>query len=136
MSVDTDDCAQTFEQVCEELRRVEEDLARKLNLKRRPVRRELLALDRQGKLVENELVARWHELYAVYADWVRWESWSNPPPKQAPEEAPADRTEQGAAGEAALSFFVRVCSRRLRRAVAWLWIRSRNATYGDSFRVS
>jgi hypothetical protein len=29
----------------------------------------LVALDKKGELIENELVADWHELYAQYVEW-------------------------------------------------------------------
>ena len=94
-------CVQTFDDLKDELEKVEDDLARALNLNRRRTRRELLALDARNELVENELVARWHELYTVYLDWLRWEERNHPPPPPQIEE----RKEQRAA-EAALAVFV------------------------------
>jgi hypothetical protein len=64
------ECLSTFEMVRDELQDVERRLAQRLKI-RRAVRRELFALDRCGKLVEDELVNRWHELYASYIDYVR-----------------------------------------------------------------
>lgn len=76
------DLVETFEQTKAALEAVEKRLAERLQLAlRRNVRGELIARARQGKLVEDELVARWHELYASYMDSLREESWAEPPPK-------------------------------------------------------
>lgn len=71
---------ETFEQVKADLADVECALATRVGIRpHQSVRRELIALDRRGKLVEDELVARWHELYNSYIDWTRPESWEEPP---------------------------------------------------------
>jgi len=83
------DCVQTFDQVKDELEQVENKLARQLNLRSQDVRGQLFALARQEKLVEDDLVKRWHELYAVYADWLRHDP---PPEQQTPEWEPPFRS--------------------------------------------
>lgn len=66
--------AQTFEDVVYDLEQVEADLARALRLRLRGIRGQLRALDLQGKLKEDTLVARWHMLYAVHSDWLTWQT--------------------------------------------------------------
>ena len=68
-----DDCVQTFDDIRRELEEVELELSLRLGIMghRVPIRRQLCALAREGKLHWDELVERWHELYAVFADWAR-----------------------------------------------------------------
>jgi hypothetical protein len=63
------DCIVSFEQTERELAEVENEIAIKLGLTEN-IRATLLELDKLNCLVENELVARWHELYASYVDWL------------------------------------------------------------------
>lgn len=96
MAEDLDLCVVTFEQTREELTAVERRLAVKLDI-RGNVRRELLRRDRLGQLVEDDLVADWHDLYASYDDWTRNENWAataepravldEPPPRHVVEDA-------------------------------------------------
>jgi len=65
-----DDCIQTFDMLAEELATVEGQLAIRFNLTDN-VRAQLLQMDRDNNLVEDEVVARWLELYTIYMDWVR-----------------------------------------------------------------
>lgn len=53
----------------EELEAVEARLATALSLDVGTIRPTLIALDQEGKLVEDELVADWHELHAQYLAW-------------------------------------------------------------------
>lgn len=70
MHADIDkDCVQTFEQLSEELKEVEQKLAEKLKLSNKNIRSQLFALDSENELIEDELVSLWHELYAVYITW-------------------------------------------------------------------
>jgi hypothetical protein len=52
-----------------ELEQVERQLAVNLGFQHRNIRRRLVTLDRCNQLVEGELVASWHELYAQYLEW-------------------------------------------------------------------
>lgn len=63
---------ETFEQLKYKLEDVEKQLSSTLNIEQ-PIRSELIRLDKENKLIETELVAKWHELYAIYMDWIRWE---------------------------------------------------------------
>jgi len=67
------ECVQTFEQVKEELERLESELALHHNLRGRSIRGQLFALDRRGQLGEDARVARWHEIYSVFTDWLEWQ---------------------------------------------------------------
>jgi hypothetical protein len=79
------DCVETYEQAKAKLEDVEDKLAQNLKLRRQTVRRELIAMDRRGELVEDELVALWHDLYSSYVDWTRPDTWGEPsPPASAP----------------------------------------------------
>lgn len=96
---DLADCVETYEQAKARLEEVEDQLARRLGLGRRLIRRELIALDRRGELVEDELVALWHELHSNYVDWTRPDTWTEPSPKTA---AGATVESEKRAAEAAL----------------------------------
>lgn len=64
----------TYEQVKDKLEFIEWKIARKLNidsLSGEAIRNELMRLDRENKLVEDELVASWHEQYAWYINWFK-----------------------------------------------------------------
>lgn len=98
------ECFETFEDVKEELEAVERELARRLKL-RRPIRRTLIALDRANKLDEDELVARWHELYSSYADWARSDAWEEPPLANEADEPLASKRSEDRAAQAALAAF-------------------------------
>jgi len=63
------ECVETFETTRERLANVERQLAVKLGI-RGNVRRELIERDRQRALIEDDLVADWHDLYASYLDWL------------------------------------------------------------------
>jgi len=69
------ECVETFAKTKTALLDVEERLGRTLGLPGSPseVHCHLLKLDRQGKLVESNLVADWHDLYASYLDWLAQE---------------------------------------------------------------
>lgn len=63
------ECFETFENTCNKLEAIEKLLAQRLNLQGN-AREELLTLDKQNLLVEDEVVADWHDLYASYLDWI------------------------------------------------------------------
>ena len=101
---DLDDCIQTFEQTRDDLEEVERKLASKYGIRdRKHIRRTLIALDQQGTLIEDELVAHWHDLYSSYLDWARAESWNDPPVADPP---PAIDEMKQEAAKAAFSLFV------------------------------
>lgn len=64
------ECLETFEQVEKELEAVEQTLAQRHEIAH-PVRENLFELCRKNHLVEDELLSRWHELYASYMDYLR-----------------------------------------------------------------
>ena len=66
---DIAECAVTYEDTVNALREIEDKIAKKLNLKGYDIRNQLLQLDADGELVEDELVADWHDQYASYKDW-------------------------------------------------------------------
>jgi len=80
-----DDCIDTFETTRTRLGRVEHALAARLGIVG-DVRRALIELDTAGRLVEDELVADWHDLLSSYIDWQcnlqydRTRSPASPPP--------------------------------------------------------
>ena len=80
------ECFETFEDIKEQIEEVERQLADRFKI-RRHIRRALIALDRANKLEEDELVARWHELYSNYADWTRSDTWDEPRPTIVNEES-------------------------------------------------
>lgn len=91
---DIADCTETYEQLREKLERVERELATRLDIFGARPRRRLIDLDRNGLLEEDELVMRWHDLYASYQDWVREGGQESiPPPSKVKE-----RLEGAAAG--------------------------------------
>jgi hypothetical protein len=59
----------TEQRLSERLEAVEAQLASTLSLEVATIRATLVALDKKGELIENELVADWHELYAQYVEW-------------------------------------------------------------------
>lgn len=68
--IDADaDCIMTYEGILDALRTVETKIAQKLNLKGYDIRTQLLQLDADCQLIEDDLVADWHDLYASYKDW-------------------------------------------------------------------
>ena len=95
---------ETFDDIKEELREIEQKLATQLKI-RRHVRRTLLALDRANKLYEDDVVARWHELYSRYVAWACFDTLEELPCEW--EQAPcvSEDDEEGAA-DAALAVFV------------------------------
>lgn len=95
------DCVETYEQAKAKLEDVEDKLAQSLKLRRQTVRRELIAMDRRGELVEDELVALWHDLYSSYVDWTRPDTWGDPSPS-ASAPAQAGNESDKRAAEAAL----------------------------------
>jgi cytosine/adenosine deaminase-related metal-dependent hydrolase len=66
---DSEGCVITFDQAKEELEEIERKLARRQGIKRQ-VRRTLIEQIRNGTLVEDELVAQWHDAYSSYLDAV------------------------------------------------------------------
>ena len=62
-----EDCIMTDEQVKFQLETIEAKLGHELGIKE-DIRNELFRLDRAGQLKDTELVARWHELLAIYLD--------------------------------------------------------------------
>lgn len=64
-----EECLVTREQTEARLVLVESELADRLGI-RENVRHTLIQLDKSNELVEDELVADWHDLYASYLDWV------------------------------------------------------------------
>ena len=93
-------CVETFERTKDRLEEVERRLAVRLEI-RKNVRCQLIARDRGGLLVEDELVAEWHDLYASYLEWTREESWGPP------ERAHHDENSERGAAESGLAAFVR-----------------------------
>lgn len=63
------DCLYTPERTKAELEGLEARLAAECGLALANVRRELLRLDREGKLVDSPLVADWRATYARSVDW-------------------------------------------------------------------
>lgn len=103
------ECFETFDDVKEELREVEEKLAKRFKI-RRHVRRTLFAFDRANMLEEDDVVARWHELYSRYLAWVRFNTLDEQPCEL--EEAPcvSESIETGAADAAPAAFVGTDCS--------------------------
>ena len=63
-------CLQTYEMCVAQLDRVEGFLAKRLNLSlSKPIRDQLLSLDRAGDLEEDEVVEAWHANYASFLHW-------------------------------------------------------------------
>jgi hypothetical protein len=122
------ECVETFEKTRDRLEEVERRLGVELNI-RRNVRRELIARDRQGLLVENDLVADWHDLYASYLDWTREESWDQPPKREARD----DGTEREAADGGLAAFVDRRFVSRHSVAV-WHWTLGRRSGWTASSR--
>ncbi|HEY4117855.1 MAG TPA: hypothetical protein VGM56_08370 [Byssovorax sp.] len=131
MANDFDDCVVTFEDVERDLEQVELQLARQLNVPRgRSIRRMLLGLSAQRKLVEDELVARWHQLYLTYADFVQWQEHSSPPEAEwgNPQPQPkVDQPEPKAADAAFAALWL------TDGGAAWLSTTSRKGTLSGSF---
>ncbi len=65
------DDMKNVEDVAEELADIEKQLAERHQIKRRPVRLELVRLVKEGQLEEDELLARWHTLYAMMMELSR-----------------------------------------------------------------
>ncbi len=61
----------TFEEAKEQLEEIERQLAIKLSITDPNIRDALIQLDRDGKLIEDELVADWHDLYSRYQNFLR-----------------------------------------------------------------
>lgn len=105
MTSDFEGCVMTFDQVKEELEEIERNLARRQGIKRQ-VRRTLIEQIRNGTLVEDELVAQWHDAYSSYLEWTRAENWGDPPPLYELTPPPGDEPEKQEAAQAASSLFV------------------------------
>lgn len=121
----------TIADVKRELDDVEDRLAQQQGLRQRSgLRKMLLQLDANGDLPLNDLRDRWMELYSIYADWLAREA-QRPPPTKAHDD------ESKGAADAALSFFVALCSVRMRlgRCLRWLLMQSRLVMLSDSFRA-
>ena len=65
-----DDCIQTFDMLVTELTDVENQLAFRYNLTN-DIRAQLLQMDKDNVLMEDQVVARWLELYTIYMNWIR-----------------------------------------------------------------
>lgn len=65
-----EDCAITLEESKNKLEAVEARLAERFNL-HGDIRSQLIEMDKNNLLVEDELVADWHDLYSWYMDWLR-----------------------------------------------------------------
>ena len=68
---DQEDTQTTIAGVKASLERVEYQLAKKLGINPRIVRRELVSRSRQGLLPYNEQTDLWHELHDRYVSWLR-----------------------------------------------------------------
>lgn len=66
---DLADCIVTFEQTKERLENIEQELAKRLNIKDN-IRETLIKLDMDNKLIEDELVAEWYCAYSSYLDYL------------------------------------------------------------------
>ena len=122
-------CFDSFDDIKQQLEEVESALASRLKI-RRHVRRELLLRDRANKLGENELIARWHELYSSYAWWLKSEAWAEPPPVDDCE------SDEGAAN-AALAAFVGAGDAGFFQfgfTSRWPWTLNSTGFGSDSFR--
>lgn len=64
------DCVVTFADCVRDLEAVETKLAARFNLTGN-IRNQLIAMDRANNLLEDELVADWHDLYSSYMEWIR-----------------------------------------------------------------
>ncbi len=121
-------CFESFEDIKLQLEEVESELAGRLRI-RRHVRRELLLLDRANKLGEDDLIARWHELYSSYAWWLKSEAWAEPPQVDC-------ESDEGAA-DAALAAFVGAGDAGFFQfgfGNQWPWTLNSTAFGSDSFR--
>jgi hypothetical protein len=65
---DWKDCIETREDLVAKLVQVEREMATQHGIKG-DVRQEILRRIRAGEIVEDELLVRWHELYAGYLGW-------------------------------------------------------------------
>jgi hypothetical protein len=68
---DEESCVVTPEMMAKRLRGIERKLAERLGIEgtfEGSIRQALVARDRAGELVEDELVADWHEAYALWCD--------------------------------------------------------------------
>jgi hypothetical protein len=72
---DLQDCAVTFDEIRDELEDIERALARRFGIRGAAVRRRLIEMDDDGQLVEDDLVADWHEAYSSYLAWARRTEW-------------------------------------------------------------
>lgn len=67
--VDWSECFITFEQSQAELEGIEKKLAARLGIQEN-VRETLILLDKNNKLVEDDLVADWHSALSSYLDYL------------------------------------------------------------------
>ena len=100
--LDDTTCVETYERTKERLEEIERQLGDRLGF-RKHIRRELLALDRKGQLIEDELVADWYDAYASYQDWIREDS----PPRRETRDL---REQDQRAAESGPSTFVDITS--------------------------
>ncbi len=102
------DCLDTFEKTQDELEAIELKLALRLGVSGGIIRRTLLRLDNENRLVEDELVRDWHATYARFVNWIDKDG--NGAGDELPVDTPQPRTPttdeavKGAADDAALLF--------------------------------
>ena len=63
--------AKTFESTRDHLVSIEKKLARRFRL-RGQIRRSLIEMDRAGRLLEDDLVADWHDAYDSYLNYLHY----------------------------------------------------------------
>ena len=125
---DDDGCFVTVDDAHDRLLGIEQRLAARYGI-RQNFRRALLALDRAGKLVEDELVADWHDAYDAFCSYLddaheptREEACNpapalddtkaedpNPPPDKESELGPRQKRENEAAKAASVLFVDSYC---------------------------
>ncbi len=71
------ECIETFEDIKQQLEAVELKLAKRFNIlttkSSEHIRSTLIKMSRANELVEDELVRDWHDLYASYQDWIKYD---------------------------------------------------------------
>lgn len=121
------DCSKTFDQIRDDLERIEMELAQRFQI-RRNIRRTLMAMDIRGDLLEDRLVADWHEAHSIYSDWV--EMLAEESSRAPSEREPAYGQGVQEAAKAAFSF----CASALRLGSACRWTKKSIGTSSAFFQ--
>lgn len=69
------DCIQTYQMMYDALIAVEQKLATRFKFDTNDhqlIRQKLIEMDKKNELVEDEVVADWHDLYSSFVDWNRF----------------------------------------------------------------